>query len=71
VITGLTTCLYSPAPQLTRYGYGYGYMYVKMYKNDPYLFMNAIKYTNNHEYKDVAEITLHFINIKELKFVYK
>jgi len=40
-------------------------------EGDPNLCMNATKYTNNHEYKDATEITLHFINIKELKFVYR
>jgi hypothetical protein len=35
------------------------------------LCRNATEYTNNHKYKDAAEITLHFINIKELKFVYR
>ena len=25
----------------------------------------------NHKYKDAVKITLHFINIKELKFVYR
>jgi hypothetical protein len=35
------------------------------------LCRNATEYTNNHEYKDAVEITLHFININELKFVYK
>ena len=35
------------------------------------LWRNAIEYTYNHKYKDAAEITLHFINIKELKFVYR
>jgi hypothetical protein len=39
--------------------------------NDPNLCRNATKCTNNHEYKDAVEITLHFINIKELKFVYR
>ena len=33
--------------------------------------MNATEYTNNHKFKYGAEITLHFINIKELKLVYK
>ena len=33
--------------------------------------MNAKKYTYNHKYIDVMEIKLHFINIKELKFVYR
>jgi hypothetical protein len=36
---------------------------------DSNLCRNATEYTNNHEYKDAIEITLHFINIKELKFV--
>jgi hypothetical protein len=35
------------------------------------LCRNETKYKNNHEYKDAAEITLHFINIKELKFIYR
>jgi hypothetical protein len=39
--------------------------------SDPNLCRNATKYTNNHEYKDASEITLHFINIKEPKFVYR
>jgi hypothetical protein len=38
---------------------------------DPDLCRKATEYTNNHEYKDATEITLHFINIKELKFVYR
>jgi hypothetical protein len=38
---------------------------------DPDLCRNTIEPTNNHEYKDAVEITLHFINIKELKFVYR
>ena len=33
--------------------------------------MNTREYTYNHKYKDAAEITLHFINIKELKFSYR
>jgi hypothetical protein len=32
---------------------------------------NETEYTINHEYKNAMEITLHFINIKELKFVYR
>jgi hypothetical protein len=39
--------------------------------NDPNLCRNATEYTNNHEYKDAAEVTLHLINIKALKFVYR
>jgi hypothetical protein len=39
--------------------------------DDLNLCRNATEYTNNHEYKDASEITLHFINIKELKFVYR
>ena len=39
--------------------------------NDLNLCRNAKQYTNNHEYKDAREITLHFINIKEMKFVYR
>jgi hypothetical protein len=35
--------------------------------SDPNLCRNATEYTNNHKYKDAVEITLHFINIKELK----
>ena len=27
--------------------------------------------TYNHKYKGATEITLHFINIKELKFAYR
>ena len=38
---------------------------------DPDLCRNATEYTYNHKYKDAAEITLYFINIKELKFVYR
>ena len=34
------------------------------------LCRNATEYTNNHKNKDVVEITLHFINIEELKRVY-
>jgi hypothetical protein len=37
---------------------------------DPNLCKNATEYTNNHEYKYATEITLHFINIKELIFFY-
>ena len=37
----------------------------------PDLWRNATKYTCNHKYKDAVEITLHFINIKELKFAYR
>ena len=33
--------------------------------------MNATEYTSNHKYKDAAEISLHFINIEELKFSYR
>jgi hypothetical protein len=40
-------------------------------KFDPNLCRNATEYINNHEYKYAAEITLHFISIKELKFVYR
>ena len=32
--------------------------------------MNATKYKYNHKQKDVVEITLPFINIKELKYAY-
>jgi hypothetical protein len=39
--------------------------------DDLNLCKDAIEYKNNHEYKDAVEITLHFINIKELKFVYR
>jgi hypothetical protein len=39
--------------------------------SDPDLCKNATEYTNNHEYKDATEITLYFINIKKLKFVYR
>ena len=39
--------------------------------DDPDLCRNAIEYTYNHKYKNVEEITLHFINIKELKSVYR
>ena len=35
------------------------------------LCRHAIEYTYNRKYKDVAEITLHFITIKELKFAYR
>ena len=38
---------------------------------DPDLCRNTTKYTYNHKYKDAVEITLHFINIKELKFAYR
>ena len=38
---------------------------------DPDLCRNATEYTYNHKDKDAAEITLHFINIKELKFSYR
>jgi hypothetical protein len=41
------------------------------HQDDLDLCRNATKYTNNHEYKDAVEITLHFINIKELEFVYR
>ena len=32
---------------------------------------NAIEYTNDHKNKDAVEITLHFINIRELEVVYR
>ena len=35
------------------------------------LCKNTTEYTYNHKYKDAMEITLHFINIKELKFAYR
>ena len=35
------------------------------------LCRNVTEYRNNHEHRDVVEITLHFINIKELKFAYR
>ena len=38
---------------------------------DPDFCRNAIEYTYNYRYKDAVEITLHFINIKEMKFSYK
>ena len=38
---------------------------------DPDLCRNVTKYAYNHKYKYAVEITLHFINIKELKFVYR
>ena len=38
---------------------------------DPDLCRNATEQTHNHKYRDAAEITLHFINIKELKFAYR
>lgn len=38
---------------------------------DPDLNRNAKNYRYNHKYKDAVEITLHFINIKELKYAYK
>ena len=39
--------------------------------SDPDLCSNAIEYTYNNKYKNAVEITLHFINIKELKFSYR
>ena len=38
---------------------------------DSNLCRNATEYTYNHKNKYAEEITLHFINIKELKFSYK
>ena len=38
---------------------------------DPDLCRNTTEYINNHKYKDAAEITLHFINIEELRFAYR
>ena len=38
---------------------------------DPDLCRNATEYTYNHKYKYAVEISLHFINIKELKFAYR
>ena len=38
---------------------------------DPDLCRNTTEYTYNHKYKDAVEITLYFINIKELKFAYR
>ena len=38
---------------------------------DLVLCRNAIEHTKNHKNKDAVEITLHFINIKELKLIYK
>ena len=35
------------------------------------LCRNATEYTKNHKNKDAVEITIHFINIKELKLVYR
>ena len=37
----------------------------------PDLCSNEKKYTYNHKYENAAEITLHFISIKELKFAYR
>ena len=34
------------------------------------LNMNATKYKYNRKYRDSTEITLYFINIKELKYAY-
>ena len=33
--------------------------------------MNATKYTYSYKYKNVAEMTVNFVNIKELKFIYR
>ena len=38
---------------------------------DPNLCRNTTEYTYNYKYKDAMEITLHFINIKELEFAYR
>ena len=47
-------------------------MSLKMWSSyDPDLCRNATEYIYNHKYKDAVEITLHFINIKELKFSYR
>ena len=40
------------------------------YLLDPELFRNRTKYRYTHKHKDVVEIKLHFINIKELKYAY-
>ena len=40
-------------------------------ESDPDLCRNVTEYTNNHKNKYAMEITLHFINIKELKLVYR
>ena len=40
-------------------------------KIDTNLNKNTKKYRYNQKYKIAIEITLHFINIKELKFSYK
>ena len=40
-------------------------------RDDPDLCRNATEYKYNHKYKYATEITLHFINIKELKFAYR
>jgi hypothetical protein len=44
---------------------------MKYIKPDLNLCNNIKKYTNNDKYRDAVEITLHFINIKALKFVYR
>jgi len=38
---------------------------------DPYLKRNTTNYRDNHKHKDAAEIILHFINGKILKYAYK
>ena len=48
-----------------------GIMKYFLWINDPNLCKNTTEYTNNHKNKDAVEITLHFINIKELKLVYR
>ena len=46
-------------------------MQVSLLLIDPDLCRNTTEYTYNLKYKYATEITLHFINIKELKFSYK
>jgi len=41
-----------------------------MILNDPVLCRNATKYRYENKHRNVSEIKLHFINIKELKYAY-
>ena len=38
---------------------------------DSDLCRNVTEYINNHKYRNIAEIRLHFINIKSQKYAYK
>ena len=38
---------------------------------DPDLCKNTLKYINRNKHRDAAEIKVHFINIKSLKYAYR